>query len=734
MTTDPLLDLLSDGEANVPNYRCGREMNTVAVLEEAETGISIQISTMLGTYKVPQVNYNFASHILKDKTQFPFFYPMFPTEGVQYPGMVKLLLYFQWTLVGLFAPETDQGENFLRTMSSLMLRNGICAVIHQTFPLNVIDIRLSPKKYRKWRKVNVFVYSAQSSSFAIGMMIIEGIFENFRKPITEKVWITTAYWNLSFNLMLTLVSIKYFSSNFSFLIPKGKWINYDTFPDPYVLLDFLENSFTCTSTKDGISVKIGRRCKQKEELVALRKEEIDQILTVDSYFSYNTFWAVGRALISAYSSTSNRSRRKRAIKVNAFSSFPFQLHPFLQSSQFHNYSMDGVYLDDKGDLTADLDIVNWMVFPNSSVKRVKCGSLEKGASWDFKVLIDQKSIAHPFPPSRCVERCRPGFLKVAQEGRPICCYDCLPCAEGTISTTEDAEKCTRCPAHQYPNIKRDDCIPRIYTFLSYQENLGIVLASLALLLSLVTGLVLRIFIQFQETAIVKANNRDLSYVLLITLLLSFLISFLFIGQPSTVTCLLQQTAFSNIFTVAISTVLAKTVMVVLAFLATKPGNKMQRWLGKSLSNSIIISCSAVQIVLCICWLSTSPPFPDTDMHSQSAEIILQCNDGSVAMFYLALGYMGFLAVICFIVAFLARNLPGAFNEAKLITFSMMVFCSVWISFVPTYISTKGKYMVAVQIFSILASSAGLLCCIFTPKCYIIYLRPDLNTKEYLMSK
>ncbi|KAG6539430.1 type-2 vomeronasal receptor [Crotalus adamanteus] len=743
MNAEALLDLLSAGEANVPNYKCGRHKNLLAVFEGTDSDLSRHIANMVSIYKIPQISYAFVSNDLNNKKQFPFFYRMLPKEGIQYAGIVKMIQYFRWNSVALVAPESDNGETFLKTLRPLLAQNGICALFSQSVSgYSTNQFMLTFDLYLKWKQVNVFLYYAETmlqTSYFYGMAFIDKVLKVSITPSLEKVWVVTAMGDLTFNMWYQ--DFQHVHSIFTISIQTKKWIKDDAdhfFPS---ILQFGNKAFPCSFAKHPFSVKGWLRCRENEKMESLKPKEIEASLSMDSHHIYNSVWAVARALSAALISISKRRMLKEDGKTSEPKRIqPWQFHPFLQTPQFYNNSMDGVYLGKNGKLAADFDIVNWLWFPNKSVARVKFGSYVRQRSQEPIFVIDQEAALWPqrfnksLPPSRCVESCQSGYFRESQEGKPMCCYNCVPCEEGTFSSQEDADYCTKCPEDQCPNKGRDKCLLKEITYLAFSDNLGTILTSLAFFLTSITTLVLAIFIKYRETPIVKANNRDLSYILLTSLLLSFLSAFLFIGRPKRATCLLRQTAFSIIFSVAVSSVLAKTITVVLAFLATKPGNRVRKWLGKSLTNSIIFSTSSVQVVICSAWLVVSPPFPDSDMQSQPGKIVLQCNEGSLIMFYVTLGYMGFLAAICFIVAFLARNLPGAFNEAKLISFSMLVFCSVWVSFVPAYLSSKGKYMVAVQVFSILASSAGLLGCIFISKCYIMLLRPALNAKEQLTVK
>ncbi|CAH2299127.1 vomeronasal type-2 receptor 26-like, partial [Pelobates cultripes] len=296
--------------------------------------------------------------------------------------------------------------------------------------------------------------------------------------------------------------------------------------------------------------------------------------------------------------------------------------------------------------------------------------------------------------------------------------ECITCFNLQINQYSD--NCIKCPDDEWPNKKKNLCISKTVEFLAYNTDvISIVFEAFSIFFCILSIIILRIFILYQDTPIVRANNQNLSLILLVSIILSFLCVFLFLGRPVDITCMLRQSTFGLIFSVAVSCILAKTIIVCIAFKATKPGSLWRRWVGVKVSNFVVLICSSVQVLINVIWLSISPPFQEFDMHSYPGKIIIQCNEGSVIAFYCVLCYMGFLASMSFVLAFMVRTLPDSFNEAKYITFSMLVFCSVWIAMIPAYLSTKGKYIVAIEIFAILASSAGILGCIFFPKCYII---------------
>ncbi|XP_077169318.1 vomeronasal type-2 receptor 26-like [Paroedura picta] len=756
MTSKATMSWLSSQRQFLPNFKCGALDNLIAVIGGLTSQISDNMGTILSMYKIPQLIYGSFSPVQGNQLLLPSMYQMVPNEATQYLGVIRLFNHFRWMWTTLFAMDDDSGDRFMEVLVPMLSENGICVDFTARLPAqNYIsnkpeDLFRQAKLFAAYfdSRANVWFVLAEGQSM-VDLRLFLFVSPLLLLPPVHKVWIVTCHWDFASMPAQRDWDIETFHGALSFAIhsnqPPGfnrflqsvspSWAKGDGF-----IQDFWEQAFSCSLNMSSVQGDYKEMCTGAEKLDSIPAILFEMSMTGHSYNVYNAAYAVAHALQAIYVSLFKYQRAEDGKILDFYDVQPWQLHHFLRSIKFNNTAGETVYFDEKGELNVGFDVTNWVTFPNGSFDRVKVGRMDPQAPPGNELTLhDDQIVWHRtfnqvVPLSLCNERCPPGYSKKKKEGEKFCCYDCASCPEGTISQDEDMVACIKCPHDQHANNKQNQCIPKVLSFLSYEELLGIILAMWSISFSVITALVLGIFIKYQETPVVKANNRTLTYILLISLLLCFLCSLLFIGRPSQVTCLLRQTVFGIVFSVALSSVLAKTITVVLAFMATKPGSRIRRWFGKRMATSVVFFCSFIQAGICTIWLSTSPPFHDVDMHSATREIILRCNEGSAVMFYCVLGYMGLLASASFTVAFFARKLPDSFNEAKFLTFSMLVFCSVWVSFLPTYLSTKGKFMVAVEIFSILASSTGLLGCIFTPKCYIIIVRPGLNTRDQLIRR
>ncbi|KAM3855456.1 vomeronasal type-2 receptor 26-like [Vipera latastei] len=678
MAQDVSLSLLSSRGKLFPNYKCDIQHDLLSVLGGLNSRISYQMASIFSNFKISQLGYRFSDSVLRDKIQFPTFYQIDPQYHLQNAAIVQLLLYFQWNWIGIIVQKSESSDHFIQIFDATLAQNDICIqFVIQILPqITVFNVLHREQKYLLWTILNndaqTVIISGDSNSMQ-SLIVSLYIYEEENHTTSGKVWILTTQWEFS--------AIGY---------------HYD-----WVKLKSLHGALSFTVHTNPVP-------GFKDYLWALNPYERHGDIFLPEW------WEVVfdcEFLNAGLASPDGRRvcTGQENLDTLPASVFDGKMTGFSYSIYNAAYSMAHAL--------------------HAAYTLESQRALKRGRNKPHLFYV-KPWLTKPF--SRCVKHCLPGQVRKVAVGRPSCCYECISCPEGTISNQTDSAHCDPCPKDKYPDKDKEHCIAKKIHFLAYQDILGHTLVSLTLFLFLITLGVLAIFIKHRDTPIVKANNRDLMYILLVSLLLCFLCSFLFIGRPRKLTCLFRQTTFAILFSLAVSSVLAKTVMVVLAFMATKPGNRAKKFLGKPLTNSIVLACLLVQVVLCATWLVTYPPFLNLDFHSFVREIILECNEGSASMFYTVLTYLGFLALISFTVAFLARKLPDSFNEAKFITFSMLVFCSVWITFLPTYMSTKGKFMVAVEIFSILASGAGLLACIFFPKCFIILLRPHLNCRESII--
>ncbi|KAI7802199.1 extracellular calcium-sensing receptor-like [Triplophysa rosa] len=715
------------------------------IVGEASSGISMAVLRTLGSFKIPVVSYFASCSCLSNKREFPAFMRTMPSDAFQIKALVKLFHYFQWTWVGVTGVDTDYARFAIQHFLKESEKFYICPAYVLLYP-----VALTQHAVEEF----VNILKASSATVILNFSVesyLHGILKECRRQnVTHLQWIASEAWATSKDLWEDFGDLLQGTLGFAIrraeITHLGSYLRRLSVPvaqTSHFLSEFWEETFHCR-IKGSLNTHVHREdaqnwppCNSSESLddVYTTYSDVSQLRV--SYNVYKAVYLIAHALHIMSTCIPGKGPFQNGTCGSLNPILPWQLLYYMKRTHFTTLGEE-VRFDDNGDPIASYDLMNWQRGSDGSLQLVKLGFYDASLEEDKDLIIDEPIImwhrGEKAPESLCSKSCLPGSRKARQKGKPICCFDCIPCADGEISNQTDSIDCLTCSKETWPNQAQDQCIPKTLEFLSFQEPLGIVLWSVSALGAFTTLAVLGVFIKYRKTPVIRGNNMELSLLLLLFLSACFLISLTFIGKPTDWLCRIRYPAFGISFALCISCILAKTVVVLMAFRATLPGSDVMKWFGPAQQRSSVILCTCVQSLICIIWLTTKPPFASHNTKFMSATLIVECSVGSEVGFWCVLGYIGFFAFLCFLLAFLARKLPDNFNEAKFITFSMLIFFAVWITFIPVYVSTRGKYTVAVHVFAILASAFGLLLCIFAPKCYIVLLKPEKNDKRSMMKK
>ncbi|XP_026852058.2 LOW QUALITY PROTEIN: extracellular calcium-sensing receptor-like [Electrophorus electricus] len=701
-----------------------------ALVGESASTPSISMARILGLFGIPQVSNYATCACLSDKREFPTFFRTIPSDQHQAAALARMVKYFGWTWIGAVRSDTDYGNNGMATFLKAAQKEGICVEYSEAY------YRTQPRSKLE-RVANVI---RKSTARVIVAFLASGdmkclLEELARQPSPPLQWIGSEAWVtdpdfLRFNMCAGSVGFGVPRS----VIPGLRDFLLDLSPAQAskipVLTEFWESSFSCSLKGRTGSSDFLRECDGSEDIARFRTHTQDTSQLRITNMVYKATYAIAHAI---HGVICKDTQCNKSIKFT-----PWELLGQLKRVNFTTKNGFQVNFDSNGNPAALYELINWQFKKDGTLNIVTVGyydsSNPRGQEFRMSSAIHWLGGQSDVPVSVCSESCPPGTRKAVQKGRPVCCYDCVPCAEGEISNKTDSLDCVHCPPEFWPNTKQDSCLPKPVEFLSWDDTLAIILIVFSITGAFMAVCVTAVYYKHKTSPIVRANNSELSFLLLFSLTLCFLCSLTFIGRPSEWSCMLRHTAFGITFVLCISCVLGKTIVVLMAFRATLPGSNVMKWFGPPQQRLSVLAFTLIQVLICLVWLKISPPFPFKNLKHYKEQIILECDLGSAIGFWAVLGYIGFLALLCFILAFLARKLPDNFNEAKFITFSMLIFCTVWITFIPSYVSSPGKFTVAVEIFAILASSFGLIICIFAPKCFIIVFRPEQNTKKHLMGK
>ncbi|KAM4721529.1 metabotropic glutamate receptor 7 isoform 2-T2 [Rhinophrynus dorsalis] len=665
-----------------------RPEKVVGVIGASESSVSIMVANILRLFQIPQISYGSTAPELSDDRRYDFFSRVVPPDSFQAQAMVDIVKAMGWNYVSTLASEGSYGEKGVESFMQISREAGnLCIAQSLKIPQDSV-----PTDFDK---------------------IVKQLLE---QPLHARAVVVFAVDDEDIRQVLAAVKradkVGYFH-----------WVGSDSWGTKTSPISQLEDV-----AEGAITILPKRATIDGQERIG-QDSPYEQDGRVQ--FVIDAVYAMAHALHNMNRDLCPGSPGLCSEMEHAGGK---KLLKYIRNVSFNGSAGTPVLFNKNGDALGRYDIFQYQITNGSTQGYKLIGQWTDELQLNIEDMQWAKGVRET-PPSVCSLPCGMGERKKMVKGVP-CCWHCELC-DG-YKYLMDELTCYRCEFNMRPNQNRTGCDPIPIIKLEWHSPWAVIPVFLAMLGIIATIFVMATFIRYNDTPIVRASGRELSYVLLTGIFLCYIITFLMIAKPDVAVCSFRRLFLGLGMCISYAALLTKTNRIYRIFEQGKKSVTAPRLISPTSQLAITSSLISVQLLGVFIWFGVNPPnividYGQEIVDPEQARGVLKC-DITDLQIICSLGYSILLMVTCTVYAIKTRGVPENFNEAKPIGFTMYTTCIVWLAFIPIFFGTsqsaeKLYIQTTTLTISMNLSASVALGMLYMPKVYIIIFHPELNVQK-----
>ncbi|XP_061730987.1 metabotropic glutamate receptor 7 [Nerophis ophidion] len=703
------------------------------VVGASASSVSIMVANILRLFQIPQISYASTASELSDERRYDFFSRVVPPDGFQAQAMLDILKALGWTYVSTVASEGSYGERGVDAFLQLSRdAGGTCVAQSVKIPHHpttsffdkVIRLLLDTPAARA-----VILFASDDD--------IRGVLSASKRAqqVDHFLWIGSDSWGANNAPVHQLEDI---ATGAITVLPKRATIKgFDAYFMSRTLennrrnvwfAEFWEENFHCQLTNTPTQRHAARKCTGLERIGMDSKYEQEAKVQ----FVMDAVYAMAYALHNMHA---DLCPPNSAVCPNMEMAGGKKLLKYIRAVHFNGSAGTSVTFNHNGDAPGHYDVFQYQWNDASGPGYRVIGQ------WTETLQLNVEDMRwgrgkRDVPSSVCSLPCRAGERKKVAKG-VACCWHCERC-DG-YQYQHDEFTCKLCAFNMRPDANRTSCQPIPVIHLEWGSPWALVPVFLAILGIAATLAVTAAYLRYNHTAVVRASGRELSYMLLTGIFLSYVVTFPMIAKPDAGVCSLRRIFLGLGMCISYAVLLAKTHRIHAISGRSKVSVATHRLVSPASQLAVVCCLVAVQLLATLLWIAAAPSRAMVDYDQRKsveprlARGVLKCDMGDLQTIC-TLGYAILLMVACAAYSIKTRRLHDAVHEAKAISFTVYTTCIVWLAFIPIFFGTpRSAHKLHIQTtaltISMSLSASVALGMLFLPKVYVIIFHPELNVAQ-----